>query len=140
MRFAVVPLLALVAAGCGAAHSSRSATLPQWYEVIKRTGPGRTQIVVQPRHPVAFAEHPGRRLTTLLGSLAQGDRAYRVTVVDADGAPLLVLGWNPNAGQGEGTAWEAPGISSDVIWGKPVLSERLGSAAWLRRAVLGSTR
>lgn len=143
MRLAVVPLSVLLVAGAGATPSSQpaaDAARAQWYQVVKRTGSESTEIVVQPRHPVAFAEHPGRKLTTLLGPLAHGERAYLVTVVDAKATPLLVLGWNPNAGQGEGIAWQAPGIRSDVIWGQPVLSGRLGSAAWLRRAVLGSTR
>jgi hypothetical protein len=143
MRLAVVPFSALLIAGAGATSSSNpaaDATRAQWYQVVKRTGSESKEIVVEPRRPVAFAEHPGGKLTTLLGPLAHSDRAYLVTVVDAKAAPLLVLGWNPNAGQGEGIAWQAPGIRSDVIWGQPVLSERLGSAAWLRRAVLGSTR
>jgi hypothetical protein len=99
---------------------------------------GAADIIVEPANPVSFADHPVG-LTRMLGPLGRNDRAYLLTVVDARTAPLFVLGWMPNVGQGEGIAWQAPGIRSDVIFGQPVLSERPGSAAWLRQAVLGST-
>jgi hypothetical protein len=186
MRFAVVPLLVLLAAGCGAVQSSRlakpaspsaaDATRSQWYETVRRTAAndgepplsesevtqavhdgaaalgvsavtvnyllalnGAADIVVEPADPGAFATEAGTKLTTLLGRVGNNDHAYLVTVVDAKAAPLFVLGWIPSAGQGEGIAWQAPGIHSDAIVGQPVLSERPGSAAWLRQAVLGST-
>jgi hypothetical protein len=140
MRLAVVPLLALVVVAAPSSRAGKTgadATRAQWHQAVKRTGGKGVEIVVRPRHPVSFAEHPGRKLATLLG---HSGRAQMLTVVDAKGAPLLILGWLPNVGQGEGIAWQAPGIRSDVIWGQPVLSEEPGSAAWLRRAVLGSTR
>jgi hypothetical protein len=186
MRLAVVPLLALLAAGCGAATSrpagllspsAADATRAQWYEALRRTAGQSTQpplsesdvtravndgaaalgvsavtvhylpalggaadIFVEPADPVSFATEAGGKLTTLLGPVGNNDRAYIVTVVDARAAPLFVLGWLPNVGQGEGIAWQAPGIRSDAIVGQPVVSGRLGSAASLRRVVLGSTR
>ncbi|MDX6506447.1 MAG: hypothetical protein QOG06_1091 [Gaiellaceae bacterium] len=65
---------------------------------------GAADVVVQPDHPVPFAEHAGQKLVTLLGPLARDGRAYLVTVVDSTQAPLLVLGWNPGVAQaGEGS-------------------------------------
>jgi len=187
MRVAVLLILALLAAGCGAATSrpagllspsAADATRTQWYEAVRRTEAqsaqpalsesdvmqavhdgaaalgvsavtvhyltglgGAADIVVEPEDPVSFATTAGGKLTTLLGPLGNNDRAYIVTVVDARAAPLFVLGWVPGAEQaGEGIAWQAPGIHSNAIWGQPEVSGRLGSAASLRRAVLGSTR
>jgi hypothetical protein len=83
---------------------------------------GAADVVVQPDHPVPFAEHAGQKVATLLGPLARDGRAYLVTVVDSTQAPLLVLGWNPHVAQaGEGIAWQAPGIRSDAIIGQPVI-------------------
>ena len=187
MRLAVLPLLALLAAGCGAAQSSRpaklaspsaaDATRAQWYEAVRRTAAkdaqpplsesdvrravrdgasalgvsavtvhylppldGAADIVVEPADPMAFATTAGRKLTTLLGRVGNNDYAYLVTVVDSRAAPLFVLGWIPGAGQGEGIAWQAPGIRSDAIWGQPDVSGRPGNAALSPLAALGSTR
>jgi hypothetical protein len=172
MRVAVVSLLALLAAGCGAAPRERpaglqspstaDATRAQWYDTVRRSGAddaqpalsesdvtravrdgaqalgmkavtvhylpvqgGAADIIVEPADPVSFADHPGGGITTLLGPLGHNDRAYLVTVVEALGAPLFVLGWMPNAGQGEGIAWQAPGIRSDAVFGRPDTSNNL---------------
>lgn len=171
MRLALLPLLALVAAGCGAAQSSQrarvaspsaaDATRAQWYETVKRTAPndaqpplseaevtravrggaaalgvsavavhslpaldGAADVVVEPADPVAFATTAGGKLPTLLGRVGNNDYAYLVTVVDAKATPLFVLGWIPNAGQGEGIAWQAPDIRSDAIIGQPEVRSR----------------
>jgi hypothetical protein len=167
MRVVVIPLLALLAAGCGSASqssrparllspSAADATRAQWYDAVRGTGAndgqpplsesdvmravhdgaaalgvsavtvhylsaleGAADVVVEPADPVSFATTAGGKLTTLLGPVGDNDRAYLVTVVDSRAAPLFVLGWVPGAGQGEGIAWQAPGIRSDAIWGQP---------------------
>jgi hypothetical protein len=172
MRVAALALLALLAAGCGAAQSSRpvklaspsaaDATRAQWYADVKRTGApdalpdlsereirqavhdgavalgvsgltlhylpglgGAADIVVEPEKPVSFATTAGRKLTTLLGPLDDNRHAYLVTVADPKGRPLFVLGWAPGVEQGEGIAWQAPGIRSDAIIGQPELGNKL---------------
>jgi hypothetical protein len=55
-----------------------------------------------------------------VGPLGHDNRPYLVTVVDAHGRALLVLGWTPDlgGGLGEGVGWQAPGIRSSAIVGQ----------------------
>jgi hypothetical protein len=83
---------------------------------------GAADVVVQPDHPVPFAERAGQKIATLLGPLQRDGRAHLVTVVDSTQVPLLVVGWNSDVAQaGEGIAWQAPGIRSGAIIGQPVI-------------------
>jgi hypothetical protein len=82
---------------------------------------GAADVVVEPTDAASFATTAGRKLTTLLGPLADNRHAYLVTVADPKGRPLFVLGWAPGVAQGEGIAWQAPGIRSDAIIGQPQL-------------------
>jgi hypothetical protein len=62
-------------------------------------------------------------MTTLLGPLDHDQRPYFVTVIDEQHEPLLMLGWTPHEGKGsigEGIAWQADGVDSNVIIGQPV--------------------
>ena len=168
MRVALVPLVALVAAGCGAAPRQAQrpaadvqwppvaeAARTQWYRGVEAAAAepvtlskgdleaalengaaaagvalvrthylpllgGTAELVVQPREPVRFAEEAGAHLATVVGPLGHGNRPYLVTVVDAQGSPLLVLGWTPHlgGGLGEGIGWQAPGIRSSAIIGQ----------------------
>lgn len=81
---------------------------------------GTAELVVQPRDPVRFAEEAGAHLATVVGPLGHDNRPYLVTVVDAQGRALLVLGWTPDlgGGLGEGVGWQAPGIRSSAIVGQ----------------------
>jgi hypothetical protein len=83
---------------------------------------GTAEIVVEPSEP----ESASRRLAEVLGPLGRDGRPYLVTVVDATGDALLVLGWTPNleGASGQGIAWEAPRFDSAVIFGKPVTLDR----------------
>lgn len=88
---------------------------------------GTAELVVQPDDPAAFVASGGANLAALLGDLGDNQRPYLVTVVDRDGAPLLVLGYTPavGGGIGQGIGWQAPQTDSDAIWGATDLSNRL---------------
>ena len=75
--------------------------------------------MVQPSDPVAFVASAGSNVAALLGDLGQNQRPYLVTVVDQQGAVLLVLGFTPAVGGtiGQGIGWKASGLESDAIWG-----------------------
>jgi hypothetical protein len=81
---------------------------------------GTAEIVVEPPQPREFAE-AGTGITSLLGPLGENRRPYLVTVVDARHEPLLMLGWTPNleGSIGQGIAWQADDIHSNVIFGQP---------------------
>jgi hypothetical protein len=81
---------------------------------------GTAELVVEPSDPTAFAEAAGSNVATLLGDLADNHGPYLVTIVDSQGAPLLVLGYTPGVGGGfgQGVGWQAPGIDSDAIFGQ----------------------
>ena len=83
---------------------------------------GTAELIVQPPEPKAVSS----KLTQLLGPLGRDNRPYLVTVVNAAGDALLVLGWTPHVEDaiGQGIAWEAPGFDSGLIFGKPIVVER----------------
>jgi hypothetical protein len=99
---------------------------------------GGTADVVQPTEPNAAS----RKLGELLGPLGRDNRPYLVTVVNAAGDALLVLGWTPHVegtvGQGR-LAWEAPEFDSGVIFGKPVTRAQIRGAGALLAASVGAT-
>lgn len=98
---------------------------------------GTAELVVQPAEP----ESASRKLTELLGPLGRENRPYLVTVVNAAGDALLVLGWTPHleSAIGQGVAWEAPGFDSGVIFGKPVTLGESRGAGQLPAASVGAT-
>ena len=88
---------------------------------------GSAELVVQPNAPARFADGAATRLTPLLRPLERGGHAYLVTVVGKR-RPLLMLGWTPGVGGngGEGIAWQAKGIHSSAVLGRPVMRRSLG--------------
>ena len=84
---------------------------------------GTAEIVVRPPEPIEFAEK-GAGMTRLLGPLGDDQRPYFATVIDEQHEPLLMLGWTPHlegkGSIGEGIAWQADDIHSNVIIGQPV--------------------
>lgn len=80
---------------------------------------GTAELVIQPDDPSTFVASAGSSLAILLGDLAQNQRPYLVTVVDAAGKPILVLGYTPSVGGtiGQGLGWQADDVDSDAIWG-----------------------
>jgi hypothetical protein len=97
---------------------------------------GTAELVVQPTEPKAAS----RKLGELLGPLGRDNRPYLVTVVNAAGDALLVLGWTPNVEGtvGQGLAWEAPEFDSGVIFGKPVTRAEIGGAGASPPASVGA--
>ncbi len=83
---------------------------------------GGAEVVVQPDDVEGFVAHASTKLGKLLGPLTGDNRPYLVTVVDATGAPQLILGHMPGMGGtlGEGMGWVAPGMQTDAIIGQPV--------------------
>jgi hypothetical protein len=75
---------------------------------------GGAEIVVQPDDPGVV---PGSFINALLGPLAAQNRPNLVTVVDANGAPQLVIGWAPGVGgwDSQGMEWVAPGVQTDTV-------------------------
>ena len=89
---------------------------------------GTAELVVQSTEPKAASQ----KLGELLGPLGRDNRPYLVTVVNAAGAALLVLGWTPHleGAVGQGLAWEAPRFDSGVIVGKPVTRPEIPGAGF----------
>lgn len=87
---------------------------------------GATEFVIQPSDPATFLATAGANIASFLGPLADNEHAYLVTVVDSTRAPLLILGFTPGVGGGigEGTAWQAPNVNSDAIWGRTRVNAR----------------
>jgi hypothetical protein len=85
---------------------------------------GTAELVVEPDDPASFVQTIGRTATALLGPVGRDHGAYLITIVDSAHDPLFVLGWTPGVGgDGQGMAWEAPGVHSDAILGRPVTVE-----------------
>lgn len=80
---------------------------------------GTAELVIQPNDPATFVASAGSSVASLLGDLGQSQRPYLVTIVDAAGRPLLVLGYTPSVGGsiGQGIGWQAAEVDSDAIWG-----------------------
>jgi hypothetical protein len=82
---------------------------------------GTAELVVRPDDPASFVQTVGATATTLLGPVGRDHGPFLITVLDATGEPLFVLGYTPGVGgDGQGIAWEAPGVHSDAIFGRPV--------------------
>jgi hypothetical protein len=82
---------------------------------------GVAEVVIQPNDPTSFVKSAAENLGALIGPMGGNNRADLVTVVDASGTPLLVLGWTPGVGgtMGQGVGWQASGAESDAIYGPP---------------------
>jgi hypothetical protein len=98
---------------------------------------GTAELVVQPMEPKAAS----RKLGELLGPLGRDNRPYLVTVVNAAGDALLVLGWTPHVegAVGQGVAWEAPEFDSGVICGKPVTRDEVRGTGALPASSVDAT-
>ena len=83
---------------------------------------GFGELVIEPADGKTFVEHAGSQLASVLGGIADGQRPYLVTVVDAHESPLMLMAYTPNVGGdlGQGLAWLAPGLTSDAVIGAPV--------------------
>lgn len=82
---------------------------------------GIAEVVVQPSDVESFVASAGLNVPILLDRLAQDQRPYLLTVVDANQVPQFVLGYTPGVGgDGQGLAWVTPGLKTDAIWGIPV--------------------
>jgi hypothetical protein len=83
---------------------------------------GGAEVVVRPDDVQGFVAHASSKLGKILGPIAEGNRPYLVTVVDAAGRPQLIIGHMPGMGSalGEGLGWVAPGMQTDAIIGQPV--------------------
>jgi hypothetical protein len=80
---------------------------------------GTAEIVVRPDNLSTFLASAGSNGPVFLGTLATDFRPYLLTIVNAGGAPQLILGWVPGVGgsEGQGLGWVAPGVETDAIWG-----------------------
>lgn len=90
---------------------------------------GTAEIVVKPDDVTKFVGSAGSNVHTLLGPVGENGRPYLTTIVDASGAPQLILGFTPGVGgtNGQGMAWAAPGVQTDAIVGRPYVEEVTGS-------------
>jgi hypothetical protein len=87
---------------------------------------GTAELVVQPDDPASFVQTIARTARTLLGPVGRDHGAYLITIVDSTYAPLFVLGYTPGVGgDGQGIAWQAPGVHSDAIVGTHVTLESI---------------
>lgn len=91
---------------------------------------GIAEVVVEPDDVKGFVSKAGSNVPILLDRLAQDQRPYLVTVVDAEQTPQFVIGYAPGVGgDGQGLAWVTPGLPTDAILGIPVTSDEFEDGA-----------
>jgi hypothetical protein len=83
---------------------------------------GTAEVVVHPTNMTKTLATAMSSFGSLLGSLAQNDRPFLLTVVDDKGTPQLIIGHQQGMGDehGIGLAWMAPGVETDAIVGQPI--------------------
>jgi hypothetical protein len=88
---------------------------------------GTAELVIQPNDPAGFVTAAGVNVAAVLGDLAADQEPYLVTLLDAAGRAVLVLGYTPSVGggMGQGIGWQAPEVDSDAVWGATDPSHRL---------------
>lgn len=88
---------------------------------------GVAELVIQPNDPAGFVAAAGTNVAAVLADLADDQRPYLVTIVDAQGRALLVVGYTPTVGGGlgQGIGWKAPEVDTDAVWGATDPSHRL---------------
>ena len=72
---------------------------------------GTAEVVVQPDDLSSFLRNP-TAIAAFLGLLSADNGAYLLTVVNAKQAPMLITGWTPGVGggEGQGVAWHDPSL------------------------------